>query len=389
MSTRRAIGAALAGLLLIAVVLALHAAIQRQLKGAAREAQATPTVVPTGAPSTATPAGTPTPVPTQSPTPEPTPSQPTNTPAPTVPAAPTATPLPAPPPTPVGPIVTDTKLGVGVYSSTMDMNTLRLLRPAMLLIQDPDPRTAQNYRVNFPKALIVGRHYMADGDPLLANCANGAEDHHAKGVALADYIAHTAVPLKGIVDAWVSDNEQASGRGAAQLTCHALFQSGFIEELQGKYGIAAVAGNDAPGAIEPADYPKYFAKPISEATYFGVHAYSKPGTRTLQNGDDSKFYALRYRLIHDALAQAGVPLPKGGFLLTETGLYEGWRGLVPDSKMAEDFIWLDKQTEQDPYVKGQFVFGLGTQERFRPFEIMGTRLIELLGAFNAQHPGKA
>jgi len=270
------------------------------------------------------------------------------------------------------------------------MNVVRTMRPAMILIQDPDPRTAGIYRVNFPRALIVGRHYVPNGDPLLANCNDPKEDHHAKGTAFADFIARTAVPLKqaNAVDAWVSDNEQTDGGKRDQLPCHADFQAGFIEELQGKYGIAAVAGNDATAALDPSDYPKYFAKPISEAVYFGVHAYGKPQSRRLNNGAESIYYALRYRLIHDALVKAGVPLPKGGFLLTETGLYEGWRGLVSDDQMAQDFLWLESQIDQDSYVRGQFVFGLGPQRRFGNFEIQGTRLLELLGAFNAAHPGK-
>jgi hypothetical protein len=148
-----------------------------------------------------------------------------------------------------------------------------------------------------------------------------------------------------------------------------------------------VAGNDASGALEPSDYPKYFAKPISTAKYLGVHAYGKPEARSLQT-PDAVFYALRYRLIRDELTKAGVPLPKGGFLLTETGLFEGWRGLVPDQTMANDFLWLEQQIEQDSYVKGQFIFGMGPQKRFGNYEIIGTTMLQMLGQYNAQHAGK-
>jgi hypothetical protein len=234
--------------------------------------------------------------------------------------------------------------------------------------------------------LIVGRHFVPDGDAMLAHCDDTAENHQTKGADFADFISHTAVPLKGVIDAWVSDNEQTNNKRPDQYPCHADFQTGFIETLQGKYGIDAVSGNDAAGTLQATDYPKYFAKPISEAKYFGVHSYSKPEARTMQTSD-AQFYSLRYRLIHDALVNAGVKLPSGGFLLTESGLYEGWRGLVPDDKMAQDFQWLEQQTEQDSYVKGQFVFGLGTQGRFGIYEIQGTTLLELLGQFNAQHAG--
>jgi hypothetical protein len=288
--------------------------------------------------------------------------------------------------------VTNTKLGIGVYSSTINADNLRTLRPAAILLQDPNPQTAANFRAVFPKALIIGRHFMADGDPLLPQCGNAAEDHHAKGVFLADYIARTAVPLKDVVNAWVSDNEQTNDARPQELPCHADFQLGFIEELQGKYGIDAVAGNDASAALQPSDYPKYFAKPIAAAAYFGVHAYGAPeankdpSTRRLDNGPNSIYYALRYRMIHDQLAAAGI-MPQKGFLLTETGLYDGWRGYVDENTVAGQILWLEQQIDQDPYVKAQFVFGMGLQGRFAPFDILGTRIVDILGAYNAAHPG--
>ncbi|HLY65825.1 MAG TPA: hypothetical protein VKU60_09850, partial [Chloroflexota bacterium] len=369
MLTRRQLGVALGGAIFILLLLGLHAFIQRQLQAVA----AVPAATATAAPPAAVP-GSPTAVPSLAPSAVPTiqatPS-PVQTPKPTTPPQPTNTPAPPPTFTPTpGPIVTNDKLGVGVYTNGIPINVLQTLRPAMILVQDPSPQAVGTLRFWFPKALIVGRHFVPDGDPSLARCTDAGEDHHAKGVQFADTVARTALQMKDVVNAWVGDNEQANNRDPAQLTCHAQFQTGFVEELQGKYGIAAVAGNDAAGALEPADYPKYFAKPISEAVYFGVHAYSKPEARTMETGD-AQFYALRYRLIHDALVQAGVPLPKGGFLLTETGLYEGWRGFISDQDMASQFTWLDQETEKDDYLKGQFIFGIGPQTRFGNFEIAG------------------
>ena len=388
---RRTLLLAASGLVLILLVFGAHGLIQRQLTASVAPA-AVPTATPTSAP-TATPApNTPTAAPTATPGPPTNTPGPTNTPAPTTPPQPTATSFPTAPPTPVGPIVTNTKLGVGWYSTNTDITTLRVFRPAAILIQDPDPRTAAIYRTNFPKALIIGRHFMADGDPLLPQCSNASEDHHAKGVFLADYVARTAVPLKGVVDAWVSDNEQTDDARPQELACHADFQLGFIEELQGKYGIDAVAGNDASAALLPTDYPKYFAKPIAAAAYFGVHAYGAPeankdpSTRRLDNGPNSIYYALRYRMIHDQLAAAGI-MPQKGFFLTETGLYDGWRGYVSEDIVAAQILWLEQQIEQDPYVKAQFVFGMGLQGRFAPFDILGTRIVDILGAYNAAHPG--
>jgi len=259
------------------------------------------------------------------------------------------------------------------------MDTLTSLRPAVILVQDPDVPSAKLLRATFPQALIVGRHYVPDGDPSLANCQNPAEPHEAKGQDFGQIVARRAVPLKGLVDAWVGDNEQASSADPASLACHAQFELGFVERLQGRYGIAAVAGNDASGAVTPQDYASYFAEPISQAEYFGLHAYGKPGAATLQSAD-AGYYVLRYRQVHDALVQAGVPLPRGGFLLTETGLYDGWRGQTTAAAMAGDFLWLEQQIEQDDYVRGQMIFGLGVGPQYAAYELQGSAIPALLGA---------
>ncbi len=381
---RRALPFALPGIVLILLVVGVHLFVERQLRRAAAPSPTpTPPVSLTPAPSTVTPAAptiTPTPQPTVVVTPTIEPTKP--------PVAPTATPVP-PTPSPIpGPVITNNKLGVGVYTSGLPLNVLVTMRPAMILLQDPDIRSVAALRTAFPKALVVGRHFVPDGDPSLPNCSNPQENPRAKGIAFAQTVARSAVPLKGVVDAWVSDNEQTDGKKPGELPCHADFQLGFIETLQGTYGIDAVAGNDASGALEPSDYPKYFAKPITAAKYFGVHAYGKPEAKTLRT-DDAMYYALRYRLIHDELAKFNIRGPDKGFLLTETGLYQGWRGFVPDDVMAQDFIWLEQETEKDGYVKGQFIFGIGPQKRFGNYEIMGTTLLELLGHYNAQFAGKA
>jgi hypothetical protein len=288
-------------------------------------------------------------------------------------------------PAPGTPIVSNTKLGVGLYGG-VPIDTLRILRPAVMLLEDPDPNAAQYLRATFPRALIVGRKFVPDGDSSLANCQDGSENHEAKGAAFADMIAKTAVPLRGAIDAWVSDNEQAVATDRASLPCHAQFQSGFIQRLQGTYGIDAVAGNDAAGALDPADYVTYFSRPISQARYLGLHAYGKPGAGTLQSADNV-YYALRYRLVHDALVNAGILLPSGGLLLTETGLYDGWRGAVQDDAMASDFLWLEQRLEEDDYIRGQMMFGLGLTNRFWNFDLQSTSVPALLGAYGAQHPG--
>ena len=158
---RRALPFALPGVVLIVVVLGLHFFIQRQLQTAAAPAKPSPVASPT-LPPPPEPTVTPPLVPSVTPTPQPTviakPTlEPTKVPAP---PQPTATPVP-PTPTPIpGPVITDDKLGVGVYTSGLPLNVLVTLRPAMILLQDPDQRSVAQLRTVFPKALVVGRHFV-------------------------------------------------------------------------------------------------------------------------------------------------------------------------------------------------------------------------------------
>src|SRR5579862_1874027 len=166
MLTRRQLGVALGGAIFILLLLGLHAFIQRQLQAVA----AVPAATATAAPPAAVP-GSPTAVPSLAPSAVPTiqatPS-PVQTPKPTTPPGVTNTPAPPPTFTPTpGPIVTNDKLGVGVYTNGLPINVLQTMRPAMILVQNPELSSISALRTFFPKALIVGREYFADGDPNL------------------------------------------------------------------------------------------------------------------------------------------------------------------------------------------------------------------------------
>jgi hypothetical protein len=230
----------------------------------------------------------------------------------------------------------------------------------------------------YPKAFIVGRRYAAS-QPL--------DNPAARGAAYADYVAQLAVPLKGVVNAWMSYNE-VNGFTSHTDNNYAdwnAFQLAFAQRLQGAYGVDAVAGNDAPGAVQPEDYAKYFAGAIGTSHYFGVHAYPPPDVHSLRQGAGPAAM-LRYRLIYSALAQAGIK--SGPIILTETGLLEGWRGQESEADAAADFIWLAGELDKDPYVIGQAVFGLfepGNQQWDR-FNVAGTSIEDLVGYYNSSVP---
>lgn len=246
---------------------------------------------------------------------------------------------------------------------------------------DPDPGFARSVRAAFPKAFIVGRRFVSN-QPL--------DNPAARGAAFADYVAQLAVPLKGVVNAWMSYNEVTSFTSPAQNNYAAwdAFQVAFAQQLQGHYGIDAVAGNDGTSAVQPAQYVQYFLPAIRASHFFGVHAYPPADAHSMQQGDGPAAM-LRYRQIHDALVRAGVTPPP--FILTETGLYDGWHGVESDAAMASDFIWLSSELEKDPYVIGQAAFGLfpdGSSQWSR-FNVASSLLETLVGNFNScelSHP---
>lgn len=312
--------------------------------------------------------------------PSPTPS-PTATPKPSPTEVPIATPSPVPTPTPRKPIEKVTKIGVGIYSRggghLIDM--LFQAKPTVILLMDPDIEFAQEVRRWFPKALIVGRHFVPNKEQLYM------DNPTARGQAFADRVAQLAIPLKGVVDAWMSYNEAVTlSSGVEALRAYNTFQVAFARRLQGTYGIAAVAGNEGAGALRPEDYVTYFADAIRESRYFGVHAYASRNAKSMMDDPQgSEWYALRYRKIHQALVAAGIRRKDEKYIiLTETGLWQGWRGVTSEEAMARDILWLADETERDPCVIGQAVFGIfANGEDWRAFDIAGTSILDRLGDY--------
>jgi hypothetical protein len=290
---------------------------------------AAPTAIPT-APPTASPTRstiflpdvssqfTPTALP-PTPAPSATPVRPTNTPAPvptvpTAPPRPTDTPRPTPPPGPTAgpraPITKVTKWGLGVYREGNEVfDDLYVAKPTIILLMDPSEGWARRIREWFPKAFVVARRFRNEVSQPLDNPG-------PRGAAFADTVAAHAVPLKGVVDAWMSYNEVTAKNGYEDYKRYNEFQVAFARRLQEVHGIAAIAGNDGSGTVEPFDYPKYFADAIRASRFFGVHAYSPPGTSSMHH--EAEWNALRYRKIHDELEKAGIRDVK--MVMTESGL---------------------------------------------------------------------
>jgi hypothetical protein len=226
----------------------------------------------------------------------------------------------------------------------------------------------------FPNAFIVGRRFAID-QPLDNPCE--------RGHWFADFVAEKAVPAKGAIDAWQSYNEVVGHNDYAAYELYNQFQVCFAERLQGQYGIAAVAGNDASGTVEPDDYPKYFADAIRASMYFGMHAYAPPRSKSMK--DDAEWNVLRYRKVHDALENAGITGVQ--IVLTETGLHKGWQGVISSDDMVDEFMWLTRELEQDPYIIGQAAFGIFGDGDWEEFDLMqDPSMIDALGEYEPGGP---
>jgi hypothetical protein len=251
------------------------------------------------------------------------------------------------------------KWGVGVYrDSNWVLDVVRETQPGVILLMDPGEGWARKVREAAPNAFIVGRRFKREDDQPL-------DQPTERGEEMADWVAELAVPLRGVVDAWMSYNEVVGHDAFDDYRRYNEFQVAFARRLQNVHGIAAVAGNDGSGAVEPEDYPRYFAEAIRASQYFGLHTYSPPATSRMDV--DAEWNALRYRKVHDALERAGI---RGKHMVfTESGLGDGFRGgIASDEQMAEDFAWFTRELQRDPYVIGQAAFGLfnatGAWDRF-------------------------
>jgi hypothetical protein len=231
---------------------------------------------------------------------------------------------------------------------------------------DPDVEWAEKVRKAAPNAFIVGRRYKREDDQPL-------DRPRERGEAMADWVAELAVPLKGVVDAWMSYNEVLVSTPSEEYNRYNEFQVAFAKRLQDVHGVAAVAANDGSGALEPEDYPKYFAEAIRVSQYFGLHAYSAPATSSMKQ--DAEWHALRYRKIHAELEKAGI---KGKqMVITESGLGDGFRPhYATEEQIAADFAWFTQELQKDPYMIGHTAFGYFAQTgAWNAFELSGTTIV--------------
>jgi hypothetical protein len=269
------------------------------------------------------------------------------------------------------PVLKVSKWGLGVYREGNEIfNDLYAAKPTVLLLLNPSEGWARRLREWFPRAFIVGRRFHSE-------VAQPLDDPARRGAAFADAVAEHAVPLAGVVDAWMGYNEVLGSGVSDDYRRYDDFQVAFARRLQEVHGVPAVAGNDGSGAVEPEEYPRYFADAIRVSRYFGVHAYSPLGSHSMREQAD--WHALRYRRIHDELERAGVHDVR--MVITESGLGDGWHGRVDDVRMVEDLFWFTDELEKDPYVVGHAAYGLFGDGSWPAFDLRGTDVLTRMGYY--------
>jgi hypothetical protein len=174
-------------------------------------------------------------------------------------------------------------------------------------------------------------------------------------------------------------NEVVKDNDHAAFELYNRFQVAFARQLQGVHGIDAVAGNDATRSVDAEEYVRFFADAIRESRYFGIHSYAPPNALSFQQ--DSFWYALYHREIHRQLIEAGIP--HGPMIITETGLWHGWRDEVKVSseKMADEFMWLTDELNRDAYVIGHSIFGMFGNGTWKGFDLLYEPVLDYLGAY--------
>ncbi|MBV7328527.1 hypothetical protein KFU94_09745 [Chloroflexi bacterium TSY] len=315
------------------------------------------------------------------------------------PTEPLPTPTPQATPFPPGP---PSKLGVHVERNVPELFDL-LQTQAMTVVTtlELDANFAAQIKQTSPRTALIGRlpiqqlQLSAMGDPY-----GTARSFVEQLLPFADDDRR-----RPYFDGWIAYNEPVAN-SADEMKRLADFESERIR-LLGDRGIRSVVGNFATGGP---DLPlwEYFLPAIRTAQQYngwlGLHEYSAPTIYYLSTSADKGRYpgvspqddgwlTLRYRKVYNQFlkpAQLAIPL-----VFTECGVdglvqagrpgpsdVRGWRdfqsywaengyGLWGPGAYIEQLVWFDQAMQQDDYVIGGSIYGLGTSAQWLSYDLAG------------------
>ncbi|MCB0114793.1 MAG: hypothetical protein KDD84_11915, partial [Caldilineaceae bacterium] len=224
---------------------------------------------------------------------------------------------------------------------------------------------------------------------------------------------------KGWFDAWEAYNEPVAGN-AEEMKRLADFEAERTR-LLAAYGIRSIVGNFGTGQ-PPLELWEHFLPAVQAAQqhdgWLGLHEYAAPtiyflSTRADQgrypgvSAGDTGWLTLRYRQVYNQILKPnGLAIP---LIMTELGVdglvragrpgpqeARGWQhfqeywaqngyGLWGPGAYVEQLVWYDMAMQQDDYVIGGCIYGLGTSNEWVSYDIGSTPVIGVMAQYLGVH----
>jgi hypothetical protein len=339
---------------------------------------------------------------------EPTPPKP----APTATATPIPpTPTPATTPFPPGP---PSKLGIHVERNEPQLFTL-LKTGAVAVVKtlELDANFAAQIKRTSPRTKVIGRIHLPQPELSTLDPAGAA-----RSVADQLLIYANDANRRPFFDAWEAYNEPVAAN-ADEMKRLADFEAERVRILA-EQGIRSVIANFGTGQPE-LDLWEHFLPAVQAAKQYdgwlGLHEYSAPTIYYLSTREnqgrypgvepgDTGWLTLRYRQIYNQiLIPRGLAIP---LVMTEMGVdglvanrpgpqdARGWQhfqdywaengyGLWGPGAYVEQLVWYDRAMQQDSYVIGGTIYGMGTSSEWISYDIGNTPVIGILEQYLKVH----
>lgn len=278
---------------------------------------------------------------------------------------------------------------------------------AVKLIVDACPRAAKwlvgggadlgnikRYRSNCPGGVVVLRVYVPQSVKyrLSDNASASADDFWRNHVKphLGGFPPSVVDWLEGVneldnVEDWYHNGEASMWFAVFSSRLADLIHDAGYNPLLGSIAVGNPAlggelGFGAQGAMGP------LAKVIRSKKYKVGWSYHSYGNELFAEAD-SKYWALRYRMIRDQAGLGGIPivLTEGG----QDGPRRGWRNRnTPEDQYFSWLMWLDEELKKDPEVVGVTLFQVGQSADWADFSLgpIADKLATYLKGSGAEPP---
>jgi hypothetical protein len=306
---------------------------------------------------------------------------------------------------------------LGIHVERNDPQLFALLRTGSVTVVktlELDANFAAEIKTVSPRTKLIGRIHMEQAQLSSMDPIGAAHNFVNQILIYADDPAR-----RGWFDAWESYNEPVPGN-AEEMKRLADFEAERTR-LLAERGIRSIIGNFGTGQ-PPIELWEHFLPALQAAKehdgWLGLHEYSAPtiyylSTRENQgrypgvSPQDSGWLTLRYRNVYNQILRpAGLVLP---LIMTEMGVdglvqagrpgpqdARGWQhfqaywaengyGLWGPGAYVEQLVWYDRAMQQDDFVIGACIYGLGTSNEWLSYDIGNSPLIGVIEQYLRVH----